>query len=131
MHQPPLILVIDDESDFLEIVAISLKVGGFSVETANNVSDGYKKAENTLPDLILLDINMPGTKGTEALLDFIKNPVTQNLKIAFLTNLTAPWPGIKGDSVQFARELGAVDLLNKMTDIDNLAERVREILNRK
>ncbi len=131
MHQPPLILAIDDENDFLEIEAAHLGAAGFAVEVANNVVDGYKKAQEILPDLILLDINMPDIKGTEALLDFSENPATKNLKIVFLTNLTAPWPGIKGDPGQFARELGAVDFLNKTTDIDNLAERVREILNRK
>ena len=131
MRQPPLILIIDDERDFLEIAASYLKRAGFAVETANNAVASLKKAQEILPDLILLDINMPDINGTEVLIDFLKNPATKNLKIAFLTNLTMPWPGIQGDPGQFARGLGAVDFLNKTTDIDNLAERVREILSRK
>jgi len=130
VHHPPIILAIDDEDDFLEIETARLRAAGFIVEIANKVVEGYKKAQEILPDLILLDINMPEIKGTEALLDFINNPATQNLKIAFLTNLTSPWPGIKGDAGQFARELGAVELLNKTKDLENLAERVQEILNR-
>lgn len=130
MRQPPLILIIDDERDFLEIAAAYLKRAGFAVETIDKVSDSFKKAQEILPDLILLDINMPDINGTEALIDFLKNPATKNLKIAFFTNLTVPWPGIKSDPEQFARGLGAVGLLNKTTDIDNLAERVKGILSR-
>ncbi len=66
MHQPPLILAIDDEADFLEIESARLRAAGFAVEIANNVANGYKKAQEILPDLILLDINMPDIKGTEA-----------------------------------------------------------------
>lgn len=130
MHQPPIILAIDDESEFLEIETARLRRAGFIVKTTNKVKEGYKIAQEFLPDLILLDINMPEIKGTEALLDFTNNPATQNLKIAFLTNLTAPWPGIKGDPGRFARELGAVELLNKTKDLENLAEHVKEILSR-
>jgi CheY-like chemotaxis protein len=130
VHQPPIILAIDDEDEFLEIETARLRRTGFIVETANKVTEGYKIAQEISPDLILLDINMPEIKGTEALLDFTNNPATQNLKIAFLTNLTAPWPGIQGDPKKFARELGAVELLNKAKDLENLVDHVKEILNR-
>lgn len=131
MHQPPLILVIDDENDFLEITSAALKAGGFAVETVNNVADSFKKAQEVSPDLIVLDINMPGINGTEALLDFLSNPATKNFKIVFFTNMTLPWPGIKGDPEKFAQSLGAIGLLSKTKDLDNLVEKVKEILNQK
>lgn len=127
MHNPPLILVIDDATDFLEIISVRLTSAGFGVKTANSAVAGFDMSKNLKPDLILLDINMPGMNGTEALLDFRKDPVFAGFKVAFLTDLEMPWPGIS-DKQEFSKELGAVAFFDKAKDLDSIEEKVKALL---
>lgn len=128
MQNPPLILVIDDEPDLLEISKMRLESAGFKVETAQDAQTGYAKARKLRPDLVLLDIKMPGINGTEALLDFKNDPELKNLHLAFLTNLVIPWPGVGVENEKFAKDLGAVTLFDKSRDLDNIAELTKRIL---
>ena len=127
MHNPPLILVIDDEPNLLEIAAIRLKSAGYATETAGDAVAGFEAAKKLLPDLILLDINMPGVNGTEAFLDFRKDQALKDTKITFFTNMSAPWPGIVSRE-KFAQELGAVGFIDKAKDLDTLGDRIGQIL---
>lgn len=128
MRQPPLILIADDDADFLEIVSTKLKDSGFSVIEAQDGQEAIKKAKASLPDLILMDIKMPYESGTEAVIDLKNNPVAKDLKIIFLTNLDIPWPGIK-DEKKLARELGAITFLKKSIGLDELVSKIKEILS--
>ena len=129
MHQPPLILIVDDEPDLLEIGRARLEAAGFEVKTAGNASDGFEDTKKFQPDLVLLDIRMPGINGTEALLDFKKDSLLKNIKVAFLTNMVIPWPGVSTENKSFAKELGAVKFLDKAKDMEKLAEIVKGILS--
>lgn len=128
MHNPPLVLIADDESDFREIVADKLKSAGFWVAEAKDGDETVNKATNLKPDLILLDINMPRENGTEALIDIKANSQTKDLKILFLSNLKNPWPLIMKDRPEFAKELGAEDFIDKGEDLDMTVERVKRVL---
>ena len=127
MHKPPLILVIDDATDFLEIISVRLHAAGFEVKTAVDVVAGVEIARHDLPDLVLLDINMPLVNGTEALLDFKKDAALAGLKVAFLTSMTSPWPGVK-DKEKFAKEIGAAAFWDKTKDFENIVEEISELL---
>lgn len=127
MHNPPLILVVDDAPEFLEIVGTRLRMGGFAVKTADNATAVMEIARNEKPDLILLDINMPGINGTEALLDFKKDPVLAGIKVAFLTDVPMPWPGID-DKEKFTKEMGAVAFFDKSKDLEKIGDKIRELL---
>lgn len=124
----PLTLVIDDDAAYLEIISSCLQAGGIRTETAQGAAQGLKRAKELVPDLILLDMNMPDTNGTEVLIDLKKDPKMRNTKVAFLTTLVNPWPGITAPSKKFALELGAVDYLDKTRDLVNIVKKVREIL---
>ena len=128
MRPEPLVLIVDDNPDLLSIASMRLTAAGFAVETARDASEGIKKAKELIPDLVLLDIHMPGLTGTEALLDLKKDPATADMKVAFLTGMAAPWPAGFVDNKKIAKELGAVDFLDKAKDMDALPEKVREIL---
>lgn len=128
MHEPPLILVIDDSADFLEIISVCLRTEGFEVKTAVNVAAGTEIARNDMPDLVLLDINMPGVNGTEAFLDFKRDRELSKLKVAFLTSMYLPWPGIK-DKEKFAKEIGAAMFLDKSQDLGTISEKIKSILS--
>lgn len=128
MHNPPLVLIADDESDFREIVAEKLKSVGFWVTEAKDGDETVDKATNLKPDLILLDINMPRENGTEALIDLKANPETRNMKILFLSNLKNPWPLIMKDRPEFAKELGAEDFIDKGEDLNVTVEKIKQVL---
>ena len=63
--QQPIVLVIDDEPDMSQYIADSLSAGGFEVFVAYNAVDGQKKALRYIPDLIIIDVMMPGMTGFE------------------------------------------------------------------
>ena len=127
-REKPLILVVDDEPDLLEISKARLEAAGFVVETAIDAETSFIKARKLKPDLVLMDIRMPGINGTEALLDFKNDPELKGIHVAFLTSLAIPWPGVSVENDKFAKELGAVTLLDKTKDLDNLAELSKKML---
>ena len=128
MHNPPVILVADDDAGFQEIVGTKLKRNGFLIAEAHDGAETVEKATNLHPDLILMDINMPGESGTEAVLDLMQNPETKNLKVVFLTSQADPWPAVKAETKKVAHELGATDFINKTEDLDVIVEKVKEYL---
>ncbi len=128
MHNPPVILIADDDVGFQEIVGTKLKRNGFFLAEAHDGTEAVAKAKTLSPDLILMDINMPGESGTEAVLDLMQNPETNKIKIIFLTNQTDPWPAVKAETKKIAQELGTTEFMNKTEDLDIIAEKVKAVL---
>ncbi len=128
MHNPPVILIADDDVGFQEIIGTKLKRNGFLVAEAHDGAETVEKAANLRPDLILMDINMPGESGTEAVLDLMQNPETKNLKVVFLTNQADPWPALKTETKKVAHDLGATDFINKTEDLGDILEKVKGYL---
>ena len=79
------ILLVDDEQSFLELAEMKIKSLGHDVITAANGKDCLKIAEGETPDLILLDILMPGMDGGETAQLLLENPKTKDIPIIFLT----------------------------------------------
>ena len=129
MREHPLILLVDDDPDFLEIVSLKLRASGYEVQVAHNGADGLKRAEEIQPDLVLMDIHMPGSTGTDTALAVKQNPKTKDLRIAFLSNLNDPWPAMKGEKDRISRELGMETFLSKTDDLNNLVSQVQGILS--
>lgn len=131
MRSKPLILIVDDEENFREIFSAKIGAAGFDVQTAKDEAEALKKSKELMPDLILMDIYMPpGPTGTDIALNIHQNPETNQLKIAFLTNLKEPWPAIQGDHQKISQELGMEDFLEKTGNLDDLINRIQEILVR-
>ncbi|HEY4496775.1 MAG TPA: response regulator [Candidatus Paceibacterota bacterium] len=128
MHQPPLILTVDDQADFRDIIKARLEAAGFRVETAVDGEVGIKKAKELKPDLVLMDVKMPGINGTEAVLDMQNDPDLKDIKVVFLSNLAAPWPGVSAPNEEFAKILGAHTFIDKSKELENVAEHVKKIL---
>ena len=132
MREKPLILVVDDEPDFLEIMTTKLRASGFDTATASNGSDAITLAGSLIPDLILMDIFMPGSPtGTDVALTIKQNQSTKDLKIAFLTSMKAPWPGIQGNFTEVSKELGMEDFLEKSDDLNVNVQKIKSILSAK
>lgn len=130
MKDKPLILVVDDDPNFLEIMSVKLDSLGYETETAESAGEAIGDAERLMPDLTLMDINMPGGTGTNTALVIKQNPKTKDLKIAFLTNLKEPWPVVGSRNRKIAEELGMQDFLEKTESLDELAQKIKNILAR-
>lgn len=104
------ILVIDDEADFVTLVAIRLQKAGYAVSFASEGNAGLAKAKAEKPDLILLDVLMPGLTGLETLRQLRGDPETRRIPVVMLS--------AKGDTdfILKAQELGCSDYLTKPFD---------------
>ena len=121
MKNQPLVLVADDEPRITRLVAMSLADDGFRVVTALGGEEALRKADETKPDIVLLDVVMPDIDGFEVMRRLREwRPVPVIL-------LTA-----KGSTADKARglDLGADDYVAKPFHPDELAARVRAVLRR-
>jgi len=126
-----LILIVDDDQNFHEIMGAKFESAGLVVSHASSEEEALKKAEAETPDLILMDINMPGATGTDAALVLKQNAKTKNLRIAFLTSMQKPWPGIaSAENETIARDLGMEDFIEKTDDLDSILSQAKALLPR-
>ena len=118
------ILLVDDEPDILEFLGYNLKVEGFMVETARNGTDAIRLARSFKPDLILLDVMMPGMDGMETCEQIRRLPELKDVMIAFLTARGEDYSQISG----FAA--GGDDYITKPVKPKVLISRIRALLKR-
>lgn len=112
------ILLVDDEEDFVQTLAERLELRGFDIRVANSGTGAMGQIEENLPDLVVLDVMMPGLGGLEVL----KQLKTQHPKmpVILLTGRGSTADGIEG------MRLGAFDYLMKPIDIDELIKKINE-----
>ena len=108
----PLLLLIDDSMIEQRLLVELLAKNGFRLAIALNGMDGYRKALLNAPDLILLDITMPGIDGFGVCRMLKSNPQTQSIPVIFLTALNRPEQRLEG------LRLGAVDYIPKPFSTD-------------
>ena len=130
MREKPLILVVDDEQDLRDIISLKLKASGFDAIVAENAATAVAAAKASHPDLILMDIHMPGETGTDAALTIKQDPETKDIRIAFLSSLKDPWPQTTPARNDLAKSLGMEDFIDKTEDLDITISKVKEILAR-
>ena len=117
------VLIIDDEDDIRSIAALSLGVlGGAEVVEADCGRDGIDKAALEKPDVILLDMMMPGMDGPSTLTALRENPNTTAIPVIFLTARAMT------SEVEKLKKMGAKGILTKPFDPTSLATQVRTIL---
>jgi two-component system alkaline phosphatase synthesis response regulator PhoP len=107
MSSPKKILIADDEPDILEIIQFNLAAEGYDVITAKNGDEAIEQAKKHLPDLIILDVMMPGKTGIETCNILRAQPVFKETLIIFLSALSDEGNEIRG------LESGADDYLTK------------------
>ena len=81
------ILVVDDDATCLKIVTLVLKKGDYEPLQASNALDAVSIANADQPDLILMDVLMPGVNGLETVRLLKKNPLTKHIKIVAMSML--------------------------------------------
>jgi len=118
------ILIVDDEEDVLELVRYNLDKNGYSTETATMGEEALTKARAKLPDLVILDLMLPGIDGLEVCRKLKSDTKTQHIPVIMLT--------AKGEEADIVTglELGADDYVTKPFSPKVLVARVRRILHR-
>ncbi len=118
------ILVVDDEPDITALVAYHMAKAGFRVSTAGNGSDALKAAREERPDIVILDLMLPGISGYDILAELRKQEETRDVGVILLTAKREEPDRIRGLS------LGADDYLTKPFSPQELSLRVSGLLRR-
>lgn len=119
MQPTPIILVIDDDGNNLRVASDLLESAGFEVRAARDGTTGIKRARASHPDLILLDVQMPGIDGYETCRRLMSDPETAEIPVIFMTALT------RTDDKLRAFEAGAVDYVSKPFEFEELNARIQ------
>ena len=120
---PEKVLLIDDEPDFLEAMAVRMRVRGLDVKTTTSIMDALDMAERENYDVIVMDLMMPEMKGLEAL-KALKDQEPKS-RIILLTGYATR------EMEAEALKLGAVDLIEKPADLDRMMTIIRKAPVRK
>jgi len=113
------ILIVDDEQDLRANLEVALKQEGFDVVAAENGNEALEIARAERPDIMLLDVMMPGMDGHEVCKSMKENSETENTRIIFLTAKDVISSKVKG------LDKGADDYITKPFSYDELLARVR------
>ncbi|MCE7858530.1 MAG: response regulator transcription factor [Anaerolineales bacterium] len=118
------ILIAEDEPDIRELVAFTLRFAGHEVTTTTNGEEAFHKAQEMIPDLIMMDVRMPRMTGYDACRAMKQIPSLKDIPIVFLS--------AKGQDaeIQSGLEAGAEEYLLKPFAPDQLVERVKAILSK-
>ncbi|MBU0635305.1 MAG: response regulator [Candidatus Omnitrophica bacterium] len=119
------LLIIDDEEQFAFLVKSNLETAGdFAVFTAKNAEEGLKIAKSKVPDIILLDITMPGKDGFSVLEALKKEERTMSIPVVMLTAVH------DDDSKLKTAQLYCEDYITKPIPTEELKNKIKEVLNR-
>ena len=128
------ILVVDDNKSLVLVMARLLQREGYEVSTAFDGTEGMQKAQTEKPDLIILDIRMPGPDGYEVCRELQSDPNTASIPIVFLSSKgnidekQGP-AGVGLNEMKMAYKYGASDFLHKPISSKELITRVKGILS--
>ncbi|AKM77748.1 MAG: two-component system response regulator (Ntr family) [Candidatus Wolfebacteria bacterium GW2011_GWE1_48_7] len=122
-----IVVLVDEDREFDSIIKMKLESEGFAVHVADMPQMGMRMIEEIQPDLVLLDINMPGMSGIEFITELKENPAAKTTKVAFFSSMIDPWKG-NGDIQSVAEKLGAIAFIDKAIDLDKLVEQVGELI---
>ena len=111
------VLVVDDERAILTVLGIKLRISGYDVVTASNGEEAMAVIKSTSPDIVLLDVIMPGTDGFEVL-----------KKVRAVSELPVILLSARPENAPKALVLGASDFLAKPLDVDDMVRRIRSFL---
>ena len=124
MEWKPLIYLVEDEPDIREIESVAMKRNGFAYEVFGNGESFLGRVQERTPDLVLLDIRLPGQSGLEVLRILRDNEETRRVPVLMVTALSSDTDVMQG------LDLGADDYITKPFNILVLVSRIKALLRR-
>lgn len=118
-----LILVVDDSADNLAVISLFLQHQGYRVVTANNGEDAVNVAAQTLPNVILMDINLPGLDGLGATRKIRETEALREVPVIAITAF-----GTEGFQ-RAAYDVGVAGYLTKPIDLDRMHQLIARLLS--
>jgi len=118
------ILIVDDQIEMLRMIGMNLEAKGYQIEAAQDAPGALERINRALPDLLILDIMLPGISGADLLRQLREDPKTKNLPVIILSALSQVDDKIAG------LEAGADEYLTKPIDVRELIARVAAVLAR-
>lgn len=118
------IMIVDDVPDIVETVKTVLEKERYEITSASSADECLKKLKKVTPDLILLDIMMPGMAVKEMLKRIRENKKWRNIKIIYLTVVRMS----EAERADLLKEANIVDFIEKPFDITDLVRRVKKVL---
>lgn len=116
------ILIVDDSPTEIHVLKTMLENGGHKVMSADNAEDGISTAKTNRPDLVLMDVVMPGMNGFQATRALTKDPDTQSIPVIIVTTKDQ-----ETDRVWGLRQ-GAKDYVTKPVDQQDLLSKISAVL---
>ena len=120
-ERPPRVLVVDDEAVIRQLIAINLELEGFEVHEAVDGLDALDKARELDPDVVTLDVMMPGLDGIATARRLRTDPATSRARIVLISARTRPADLERGD------DAGADAYVTKPFDPDEVVDAVRRL----
>ncbi len=117
------ILVVEDDTVSAEMIKIRLAKQGYKVIVAKTGEDGIRLAQEEMPDLILMDMLLPGIHGLDATIQLKKNPQTKRIPIFALTNMNSP------DFIKACYQDGICVFLRKPYDFKELLANIQRYIS--
>jgi CheY-like chemotaxis protein len=118
----PRVLVVDDDAVIVRLLEVNFRLDGFDVETASRGEEAIRKASELHPDVIVMDVMMPGLDGWAVTERLREDPGTADTPIVLLS------ARVRDDDRSRGYALGVVDYVNKPFDPADLVEVVRRHL---
>ncbi len=118
------ILIVDDDNDFREIITTKLTAAGFEVAQVSSGQEALTKIKEIKPNLVLMDVKMPGMSGIETLSRMHNDPELTNFKVLFLTSFGEPEDEAAFVDDKFAKEFGAIGHIKKSDDLDKIVQKI-------
>jgi twitching motility two-component system response regulator PilH len=116
------VLIVDDSPTELHILTKILQGGGYEVISAANGEEGIEKAKSDLPNLILMDVVMPGLNGFQATRKITRDPTTKHIPVIMVTTKD------QDTDREWGMRQGARDYLVKPVNSDELLDKVKRHL---
>lgn len=121
---PKTILIADDDANLVEVLAWALRDAGYATRSAATGQEAVEKAQRAPPDLVLLDLMLPGMNGFSVCQALREQAATASIPVIIITGMPGEFPRLTGV------ELGAVAYVQKPFSVPDLVARIGDCLRR-